>query len=248
LTNLPAGRRPSLQDALERAGHREPFAEGDLATLRGCALPPRLAVLSVTGLWSKVPPDEWESWLAEYRADRDDALPNPFPPEELWSCEAIAERNGILSAAMRVPRNTLSVWLFRHDSGCVNCTTFATCSTAHERGPDMTHTWRDLPDHGTQPVRPGSLRGSARRPPLDAPPRTRQRRAEPWDDWLTATLANKLRDSLRPGVPDPDRQVVRQQVSDRMEKAAKDSVGLRSSCFTTLSSPSSAVVTRVPGP
>jgi RNA polymerase sigma factor (sigma-70 family) len=109
------GKAPGLQRALERAlDHPAGLPQSDLATIRTWPLPQRLLVLTLSGLWEKVPAEEWEAWLEEYRAARYNDLPKPFPPVGLRDCDTIAERNAVLAAAMRAPRNTLSVWLFRY--------------------------------------------------------------------------------------------------------------------------------------
>jgi hypothetical protein len=77
-------------------------------------LPQRLVLLSPCGLWEKVPRGEWEAWAFEYRNNRYSSLPEPFPPEELEGCDGIPARNAVLSSAMGIPRNTVSVWLFRY--------------------------------------------------------------------------------------------------------------------------------------
>jgi RNA polymerase sigma factor (sigma-70 family) len=104
-----------LQQALERAldlpGRLPP---SDLATLRDWPLTVRLALLALSGLWGKVPPEEWDAWVEEHRTNREGSLPEPFPPGEMEGCDSIAERNAVLSAAMGIPRNTLSVWLYRY--------------------------------------------------------------------------------------------------------------------------------------
>jgi DNA-directed RNA polymerase specialized sigma24 family protein len=106
---------PGLQQALERGLDQAGlFPPADLATLRTWPLPQRLALMSLSGLWEKVPPEEWDAWVGEYRASRDHELPDPFPPDQLRHSDDLAGRNAVLSAAMRVSRNRLSVWLFRY--------------------------------------------------------------------------------------------------------------------------------------
>ena len=39
-----------------------------------------------------------------------------FPPDTLTGCDQIAERNELLSAALNIKRNTLSVLLYRSKS------------------------------------------------------------------------------------------------------------------------------------
>jgi hypothetical protein len=105
---------PDLHAALERALDRPgQLPASDLDVLRTWPLPQRLALLCLCGLWDKVPPQEWEQWLRDYRDDWDAQLPSPFPSPELDRCERIAERNAILCEAMKMQRNTLSVWLYR---------------------------------------------------------------------------------------------------------------------------------------
>jgi RNA polymerase sigma factor (sigma-70 family) len=111
----PVDRAPDLQQALERALDRQGrLPEADLATLRAWPLRQRLALLGLTGLWEKVAGEEWEAWVGEYRAHSEGDLPDPFPPEHLRQADDVAQRNAILSGALQVPRNTLSVWLFRY--------------------------------------------------------------------------------------------------------------------------------------
>jgi hypothetical protein len=91
----------------------------------------------------------------------------------------------------------------------------------------VTHTWREVPD------------------PRDATCPTGRRcevvlenhrwshlhehvsdRREPWDDWLTPGLAIDLRNSFLVSVTEAQRQAVRDQVSGRVEQAAKQSAGV----------------------
>jgi hypothetical protein len=50
--------------------------------------------------------------------------------------------------------------------------------------------------------------------------------AEPWDDWLTPGLAADLRNSGQSTVKEANREATRPKVSDLMEQAAKQSVGV----------------------
>jgi DNA-directed RNA polymerase specialized sigma24 family protein len=103
-----------LQRGLEKALDREaPFSEADLAVIRAWPVAQRLAVLVVTGLYRHVPKAEWEAWIHEHGKIHQRDLPNPFPPDSLGEGGNLAERNAILCEAMRVSRNTLSVWLYR---------------------------------------------------------------------------------------------------------------------------------------
>jgi RNA polymerase sigma factor (sigma-70 family) len=57
-----------LQQALERfLDQKTPFPEPDLATLRTWPLLGRLVVLALSGLWEKIPKEEWKAWVDEYR-------------------------------------------------------------------------------------------------------------------------------------------------------------------------------------
>jgi hypothetical protein len=104
----------ALRTALERAlpGPAD-LPEEDLVQVRGWPPAPRLALLSVVGLWARVPQEEWRRWVGDYRTE-DPTLPEPFPPDELEACERLADRNGVIAGALQVPRNTLSVWLHRY--------------------------------------------------------------------------------------------------------------------------------------
>jgi RNA polymerase sigma factor (sigma-70 family) len=103
-----------LQRALERALDQETsLSEEDLAVVREWAVAQRLALLALSGLWLHVPKPEWTAWIGEYRTTHDRDLPDPFPPGSLGECSSLAERNAIICDAMKVPRNTLSVWLYR---------------------------------------------------------------------------------------------------------------------------------------
>lgn len=104
-----------LRTALEGAEDEHTFFNAaDLATLRQVPLPQRLALLSLAGLWGKVPVAEWGEWVGAYRSGVRAALPDPFPPSSLQECENLSERIGTLASALGVRRNTLSVWLYRH--------------------------------------------------------------------------------------------------------------------------------------
>lgn len=91
----------------------------------------------------------------------------------------------------------------------------------------MTHTWEDLPD-----PRPENCPGGTRcqvdlpehrwshiRPHVDRPD-------EPWDDWLVDWLAGELRATYLPGMSLEQQQEVRQRVSDRMNEAVRECLGV----------------------
>jgi RNA polymerase sigma factor (sigma-70 family) len=103
-----------LQRALEQALDRQTsLPQADLDVVRGWPVAQRLAVLALSGLWLHVPQAEWLAWVAEYRTAVAATLPDPFPPASLGECDSLAERNAVLCEALKVPRNTLSVWLHR---------------------------------------------------------------------------------------------------------------------------------------
>jgi DNA-directed RNA polymerase specialized sigma24 family protein len=103
-----------LQRALERAlDSQNSLPVEDLVTVREWPVAQRLAVLALSGLWMHVPEIEWMKWLQEYRTTHDRPLPDPFPPGTLGECDSLAGRNAVLCEALKVPRNTLSVWLHR---------------------------------------------------------------------------------------------------------------------------------------
>lgn len=91
----------------------------------------------------------------------------------------------------------------------------------------MTFTWRNLPNPRDESCPSGTRcdvhlevdRWSHFQPHHDDP-------AEPWGDWLPGTLAQELRDSCLAACPDARRQAVRQRVSDQMEAAARQSLGV----------------------
>jgi hypothetical protein len=91
----------------------------------------------------------------------------------------------------------------------------------------VTRTWRDVPD-----PRDAACPGGPRCEVLLEDHRWSHLHdhvvdlTEPWGDWLTPGLATGLRRSFRPEVTEAQRQAVRDQVSGRMEEAAKQSTGV----------------------
>jgi hypothetical protein len=91
----------------------------------------------------------------------------------------------------------------------------------------VTRTWRDVPDPRDAACPAGPCcevllddhRWSHLHDHVSDP-------TEPWDDWLTPALATNLRNSFQVGVTEAQRQAVRDQVSGRMEQAAKQSAGV----------------------
>jgi DNA-directed RNA polymerase specialized sigma24 family protein len=105
---------PDLQLAVERSlDASEPFGQEDLLMMGNWPPRDRLALLCVAGLWQKVPTPDWRRWVAEHRDRFGSPAGEPFPPDALAACDQIAERNELLSAALNIKRNTLSVLLYR---------------------------------------------------------------------------------------------------------------------------------------
>jgi hypothetical protein len=109
--------RPQAEDlraALERVTDRQGLLpQADLQAVEGWSLRHRIILLSLTGLWLKIPLAQWQRWVDDHRQAHGVPADGPFPPVELQSCDDIAQRNGILSAALNLRRNTLSAWLHR---------------------------------------------------------------------------------------------------------------------------------------
>lgn len=105
---------PVLRSAVERAlDAQEDFGPEDLRQIADWTPRERLVLLSLSGLWRKVPHPEWARWIAEHRACF--GLPDPvsFPPDALSDCDTLRKRNEVLAGALRLKRNTLSVLLYR---------------------------------------------------------------------------------------------------------------------------------------
>jgi DNA-directed RNA polymerase specialized sigma24 family protein len=104
---------PDLHLAIERAlDASEPFDAGDLRLIGGWPLRDRLVLLCLADLWQKIPPPEWRRWVIEHRSRFGFPDGKEFPPEALAGCDQIADRNAVLSAALNIKRNTLSVLLY----------------------------------------------------------------------------------------------------------------------------------------
>jgi hypothetical protein len=95
---IAAQTRAALEDALDRDA---PFGERDLERIRGWPCVDRLVLLTVAGLWTKVPPAEWDAWVDEH------GLARPFPPPVCMACENISRRPALLAAVFGVQSNTL---------------------------------------------------------------------------------------------------------------------------------------------
>jgi DNA-directed RNA polymerase specialized sigma24 family protein len=114
---VAARHRPEAEDvraAVERAADsRAQVHAGDLQLIATWPLRQRIVLLCLTGLWIRIKPSLWQQWVADYRQAYGSPVLASFPPPELQDCEEIAQRNGILAAALNLRRNTLSVWLHR---------------------------------------------------------------------------------------------------------------------------------------
>lgn len=105
---------PDLQLAIERSlDSTDSFARHDLTLIETWPPRDRLVLLCVAGLWHKVPAADWGRWVAEHRDRFGFPHGESFPPEALADCDLVAERNEVLSAALNIKRNTLSVLLYR---------------------------------------------------------------------------------------------------------------------------------------
>lgn len=101
--------RNAIEKSIDAMGQ---FVAADLATIGSWPHRDRLVLLSLAGLWQKVPGRQWNIWVYEHR-DRYGTPDDPFPPEALAACEQLAERNAVLAVALNLKRNTLSVLLYR---------------------------------------------------------------------------------------------------------------------------------------
>lgn len=76
-------RSADLRAALERADTKSRFSPSDLRSIAGWHVRYRLALLCLTGLWTKVPDDVRATWSREYEDIYATSLPVPFPPARL---------------------------------------------------------------------------------------------------------------------------------------------------------------------
>jgi hypothetical protein len=104
---------------------------------------------------------------------------------------------------------------------------YASCSTTPNERTTVTRTWHDVPDPRDDACPAGGkcdvVVEDHRWSHIDEHVNDL---TEPWDDWLTPPLATALRNSLQVTTTETGRQTTRQQVSDRMEQAAKQAVGV----------------------
>lgn len=84
------------------------FEEADLRRIEGWPPRVRVELLTMSGLFVKVPPDMWERFLNEWELERHQTLVRPFPPEKVFAAEDPAARTQPLAAALEMPANTLS--------------------------------------------------------------------------------------------------------------------------------------------
>jgi hypothetical protein len=99
-----------LEEACDRHDRLSPQ---DLAIVGGWPLRHRLALLCISGLWTKVPPGDWQQWVDEHRRAFGVPDDGPFPQAALQACDEIPRRNDLVAGALNIRRNTLSVWLHR---------------------------------------------------------------------------------------------------------------------------------------
>jgi hypothetical protein len=96
---------PAPQPVPDERFFDTPFSEQDLNTVRSWEpLRDRLIMLAATGLWLKVPEEEWRSWVEEVGWDW------PFPPESFLDLDP-SECMRELAKLTGIRRNTLSqIW------------------------------------------------------------------------------------------------------------------------------------------
>jgi hypothetical protein len=70
------------------------FESEDMESLRAWKSQNRVLLLSLSGLWAKVPPDDWRQWLDEVK------IAIPFPPETFGSLPTDQERFKIMAEAL----------------------------------------------------------------------------------------------------------------------------------------------------
>jgi RNA polymerase sigma factor (sigma-70 family) len=102
----------SLEDAPERAEpdepallrleRLEPFGPADLARVGRWEPADRVMLLSLSGLWPKVPGDTWRQWLAEC------GVGAPFPPAGFVETDSKSERYRVLCDALGLTRQALA--------------------------------------------------------------------------------------------------------------------------------------------
>jgi hypothetical protein len=91
----------------------------------------------------------------------------------------------------------------------------------------MDHVWTDIPDPRDPACPGGGLCSVVLEDHRWAHIKEHvEDRRQPWEDWLAVELTIRLRDSYHTGMSEADRQIVRQEVSNRMEIAAKECLGV----------------------
>jgi len=91
----------ALEDVLQ---HLPEMCPGDLKQVRDW-VPAwhSILLLGATGLWTKIPRDEWEQRIADY------GLITPFPPDSVCDCDDPLDRAPMIAELCGWPRNTGTV-------------------------------------------------------------------------------------------------------------------------------------------
>jgi hypothetical protein len=84
------------------------FSPADLGRVHAWDTRARVEVLTLSGLWPKVPPHDWEAWLEMYEGVRTLNLHRPFPPDEFLLLEDPQDRMAPLAERLGYPANTLA--------------------------------------------------------------------------------------------------------------------------------------------
>lgn len=103
----PAGDPPPFP--WERLGDLlgSPFGSADQGRIAGWKAGERVDMLALSGLWLKLPPAEWESYLVAAEGVYRVTLPRPFPPPGV-SHESPADRQQRIAKALGIRGNTLA--------------------------------------------------------------------------------------------------------------------------------------------
>jgi hypothetical protein len=85
-----------------------PFSAADLERIGAWDCRPRVELLTMAGLWAKVPPESWVQWLEAYEDNRELGLPRPFPPKSFLDLDNPQDRTAPLAELLAYPPNTLT--------------------------------------------------------------------------------------------------------------------------------------------